>query len=171
MKMIQMISDAIKSVYASAYFKDSKAYMTATSNVIDEEKMGIVMQAVCGKKYGDRFYPSLSGVARSINFYPIEPEKSKEINIYNQYSQRVFNTTISSGEIDISVLSPGIYIVEILINEKRFTQKINVEKYCLENNRSFLACKYNMDFHTKLASSRCDNVHSSRYIPGSVLFT
>jgi len=77
-KMIQMISDAIKSVYASAYFKDSKAYMTATSNVIDEEKMGIVMQPVCGKKYGNRFYPSLSGVARSINFYPIEPEKSKD---------------------------------------------------------------------------------------------
>ena len=77
-KMIQMISDAIKSVYASAYFKDSKAYMTATSNVIDEEKMGIVMQPVCGKKYGNRFYPSLSGVARSINFYPIAPEKSED---------------------------------------------------------------------------------------------
>jgi DNA-binding NarL/FixJ family response regulator len=77
-QMIQMISAAIKSVYASAYYKDSKAYMTATSNVIDEEKMGIVMQSVCGKQYGDRFYPSLSGVARSINFYPIEPEKSEE---------------------------------------------------------------------------------------------
>jgi CheY-like chemotaxis protein len=77
-QMIQMISAAIKSVYASAYYRDSKAYMTATSNVIDEEKMGIVMQSVCGKQYGERFYPSLSGVARSINFYPIEPEKSED---------------------------------------------------------------------------------------------
>ncbi|MEA3478576.1 MAG: PEP/pyruvate-binding domain-containing protein [Bacteroidota bacterium] len=77
-KMIEMISIAIKSVYASAYFKDSKAYMTATSNVIDEEKMGIVMQPVCGKRYNDCFYPTLSGVARSINFYPIAPEKSED---------------------------------------------------------------------------------------------
>ena len=76
--MLQMIGAAIKSVYASAYYKDSKAYMTATQNVIDEEKMGIVMQSVCGKQYGDHFYPSLSGVARSINFYPIEPEKSED---------------------------------------------------------------------------------------------
>ncbi len=73
--MINLLGDAIKSVYASAFYKDSKSYMTATSNVIDEEKMGIVLQEVCGKRYGDRFYPTISGVARSINFYPIEPEK------------------------------------------------------------------------------------------------
>ncbi|MEA3316425.1 MAG: PEP/pyruvate-binding domain-containing protein [Bacteroidota bacterium] len=76
--MIEMLSDAIKSVYASVYYESSKAYMTATSNVIDEEKMGIVMQEVCGTQYEDNFYPTLSGVARSINFYPIEPEKSEE---------------------------------------------------------------------------------------------
>jgi CheY-like chemotaxis protein len=76
--MIEMLSDAIKSVYASAFFKDSKAYMTATLNVIDEEKMAIVLQEVCGEKYGDRFYPSISGVARSINYYPIEPEKPED---------------------------------------------------------------------------------------------
>lgn len=76
--MIEMLSDAIKSVYASAFYKDSKAYMTATLNVIDEEKMAIVLQEVCGEKYGNHFYPSISGVARSINFYPIEPEKPED---------------------------------------------------------------------------------------------
>ncbi len=76
--MIEKLSIAIKSVYASVYFKDSKAYMTATKNVIDEEKMGIVLQEVCGQVYGDRFYPVISGVARSINFYPIAPEKSED---------------------------------------------------------------------------------------------
>jgi len=76
--MIQQLSAAIKSVYASAFYKDSKAYMTATLNVIDEEKMGIVLQEVCGKKYGDRFYPTISGVARSANFYPIEPEQPED---------------------------------------------------------------------------------------------
>ncbi|MCF8235953.1 MAG: phosphoenolpyruvate synthase [Bacteroidales bacterium] len=76
--MIDMLSNAIKGVYASAFYKGSKAYMTATANVIDEEKMGIVLQEVCGNKYGTRFYPAISGVARSINFYPIEPEKPEQ---------------------------------------------------------------------------------------------
>lgn len=77
-KMIQMLSLAIKSVYASAYFKSSKAYMTATSNLIDEEKMSIVFQEVTGSPHENVFYPSFSGVARSINFYPIEPEKPED---------------------------------------------------------------------------------------------
>jgi hypothetical protein len=76
--MIKMLSDAIKSVYASVYFKSSKAYMAATSNVIDEEKMGIVLQEVCGRQFGNKFYPTISGVARSINFYPIDPEKHED---------------------------------------------------------------------------------------------
>lgn len=76
--MIEKLSEAIKSVYASAFFKDSKAYMMATLNVIDEEKMGIVLQEVTGRQYGNRFYPAVSGVARSINFYPIAPEKPED---------------------------------------------------------------------------------------------
>jgi len=77
-KTLKFIASAIKGVYASAYFKSSKAYMAATSNIIDEEKMGIILQEVCGKQYGNRFYPTLSGVARSINFYPVKPEKSND---------------------------------------------------------------------------------------------
>ncbi|NOY36980.1 MAG: phosphoenolpyruvate synthase [Chlorobi bacterium] len=73
--MLGALKDAIRQVYASVYFKNSKAYMTATSNVIDEEKMGIILQEVCGNAHGSLFYPTFSGVARSINYYPIEPEK------------------------------------------------------------------------------------------------
>jgi len=76
--MIRMLGNAIKSVYASAFFADSKAYMTATKNMIDEEKMAIVMQEVCGKRYNNHYYPACSGVARSINFYPIPPEKPED---------------------------------------------------------------------------------------------
>jgi hypothetical protein len=77
-EMVKMLSDAIKEVYASVYYKASKAYMTATSNVIDEEKMGIILQEVCGNRHGDIFYPTLSGVARSINYYPIGSEKAED---------------------------------------------------------------------------------------------
>ncbi len=76
--MLKMISDAIKEVYASVYYKGSKAYMTATANVIDEEKMGIIIQEVCGNRHGDIFYPTLSGVAQSINYYPIGSEKAED---------------------------------------------------------------------------------------------
>jgi CheY-like chemotaxis protein len=77
-EMLEMLYRAIKSVYASVFFKSSKAYMEATKNVIDEEKMAIILQEVTGSQYGDRFYPTISGVARSVNFYPIEPEKAED---------------------------------------------------------------------------------------------
>lgn len=76
--MLRTLSDAIKAVYASVFYHDSKAYMTATSNVIDQEKMAIVLQEVVGSQYGDRFYPTISGVARSLNFYPIGNEKAED---------------------------------------------------------------------------------------------
>lgn len=76
--MLVMITEAIKAVYASVFFRDSKAYMTATKNVIDEEKMAIVLQEICGNHYGTRYYPSFSGVARSLNYYPIGPEQPED---------------------------------------------------------------------------------------------
>lgn len=75
---VAMIEEAIKCVYASVYYQTSKSYMSATSNLIDEEKMGIIIQAVCGNNYNGRFYPTFSGVARSLNYYPIAPEKAED---------------------------------------------------------------------------------------------
>lgn len=77
-EMLRMLSDAIKGVYASVYYKDSKAYMQATRNVIDQEKMAVILQEVVGTQYGSRYYPSISGVARSINYYPINDEQAEE---------------------------------------------------------------------------------------------
>jgi response regulator RpfG family c-di-GMP phosphodiesterase len=74
-RMLDKVLEAVKAVYASVFYRDSKAYMTATKNVIDEEKMAIVLQEICGNLHGSRFYPSFSGVARSLNFYPIGQEK------------------------------------------------------------------------------------------------
>lgn len=77
-EMLKMLGDAIKGVYASVYFKDSKAYMQATSNVIDQEKMAVILQEVVGTSYADRYYPPMSGVARSLNYYPVGEEKTEE---------------------------------------------------------------------------------------------
>lgn len=77
-EMLRMLAAAIKSVYASVYYRDSKAYMTATSNVIDQEKMAVVLQEVVGQNHGDRYYPTMSGVLRSLNYYPVGEEKAEE---------------------------------------------------------------------------------------------
>ncbi len=77
-EMLRMLACAIKGVYASVYYRDSKAYMTATSNVIDQEKMAVILQEVVGNTYGTHYYPNISGVLRSLNYYPIGDEKAED---------------------------------------------------------------------------------------------
>ena len=77
-EMLRMLACAIKSVYASVYYRDSKTYMTATQNVIDQEKMAVILQEVVGQRYGDLYYPTFSGVLRSLNYYPIGDETAEE---------------------------------------------------------------------------------------------
>lgn len=75
LEMVRMMSDGIKAVYASVFYKDCKSYMVATQNIIDQEKMAVVLQEVAGSRYNNHFYPTISGVARSINYYPLSDEK------------------------------------------------------------------------------------------------
>ncbi|MDO4738723.1 MAG: PEP/pyruvate-binding domain-containing protein [Bacteroidales bacterium] len=75
---LNMLSNAIKGVYASVFYRASKDYMVATSNVIDQEKMAVILQEVVGQEYASGFYPTISGVGRSINYYPIGDEKADE---------------------------------------------------------------------------------------------
>lgn len=76
--MSRLLRDAIKGVYASEFYAESKAYMTATSNVIDQEKMAVIIQEVVGKEYDGYYFPSFSGVGRSLNYYPINNEMPEE---------------------------------------------------------------------------------------------
>lgn len=77
-EMLRMLSDAIKGVYASVFYAASKAYMNATRNVIDQEKMAIIIQEVVGEQHGYVYFPSFSGVGRSLNYYPIGDEKAED---------------------------------------------------------------------------------------------
>ena len=77
-EMLHLLSTAVKSVYASVFYRDSKAYMTATSNVIDQEKMAVIIQEVIGTERTDCFFPDFSGVGRSVNYYPIGNETAEE---------------------------------------------------------------------------------------------
>ncbi|MBN3035314.1 MAG: phosphoenolpyruvate synthase [Bacteroidales bacterium] len=131
--MIDLLSDAIKSVYASAFFRDSKAYMAATLNVIDEEKMAIVLQEVCGVQYGDRFYPTVSGVARSINFYPIEPEKPED---------GIANIALGLGKY---IVDGGMTLRFSPVYPKKVLQLSSPENAMGETQRMFYALNLNPD--------------------------
>lgn len=64
------LTEAIKFVYASTFFQAAKSYMKATRHNIEDEKMAIIIQEVVGSLHNNRFYPTISGVGRSYNFYP-----------------------------------------------------------------------------------------------------
>lgn len=75
---LELLCDAVKGVYASVFFADSKAYMNATSNVIDQEKMAVILQEVVGEDHNGYYYPSFSGVGRSLNYYPLNDEVAED---------------------------------------------------------------------------------------------
>jgi hypothetical protein len=74
----QKLAEAIKFVWASTYFRIAKDYCIATGLSIRDEKMAVVIQEMVGKRYRDRFYPELSGVARSFNYYPVKPARPQD---------------------------------------------------------------------------------------------
>jgi hypothetical protein len=72
------LTEAIKFVYASTFFKRAKAYLKATRHSIGDEKMAVIIQEVVGMSHGKTFYPNISGVARSYNFYPIGKARAQD---------------------------------------------------------------------------------------------
>lgn len=77
-QMLRMLEKAIKSVYASVFYNGSRTYIQTTANLLSEEKMAVVVQSICGSEHDGLYYPMLSGVARSVNFYPIGSEKAED---------------------------------------------------------------------------------------------
>ena len=90
-QMLRMLDKAIKSVYASVFYRGSRAYVQSTGNLQSEEKMAVVVQDICGSQHGDIFYPMMSGVARSVNFYPLDGEKPEDgvVNVVFGLGKRV----------------------------------------------------------------------------------
>jgi hypothetical protein len=160
-KMLEMICNAVKSVMASAFFHNSKMYLKATSHTIEESKMAVILQEVIGKQYKDVYYPNISGVARSINFYPIGNELP---------SEGIANIALGLGEIIVGggqtlrfspfhpkkilqLSSPGStqrdtqqYFYGLDINPESFiastSESINKKKISIRNAESHGSLKY-----------------------------
>ena len=75
---LEQLINAIKLVYASTYFQDPKAFSKRVGHRTEEEKMAVIIQQLVGERYGDYFYPTLSGVAQSHNYYPFAKMKPEE---------------------------------------------------------------------------------------------
>jgi CheY-like chemotaxis protein len=148
--MLYMLDCCIKAVYASVFYRESKSYMKSTASVIDAEKMAIVLQEVVGANHNNRFYPSFSGVARSINFYPIEPERPED-GICNvalglgkyvvdggvslRFSPAYPNNVLQTSELDIALRETQRKFFAInLENSKKFTISPNDVENLVELN-------------------------------------
>lgn len=138
--IFQNVCQAVKAVYASVFYKDSKAYMAATQNVIDEEKMAVVLQETCGKAYENRFYPSFSGVARSLNYYPIGEEKPEDgiVNIAMglgkyivdggqtlRFSPKHPHHVLQTSTLDFALSETQTYFNALNLDEKVFAPKVD----------------------------------------------
>ena len=77
-RRLNQLCEAIIRIYASTYFADPKALVENSSYLIEEEKMGIIIMEMIGQKFGNRYYPTMSGVARNINFYPVSYMEREE---------------------------------------------------------------------------------------------
>ncbi|MCK5824420.1 MAG: phosphoenolpyruvate synthase [Ichthyobacteriaceae bacterium] len=139
-KMLDMVCKAAKSVIASAFYKDSKTYIKATSHRLDEGKMAVILQEVTGKQYDDVYYPNLSGVARSINFYPIGGEKAKE---------GIANIAMGLGEI---IVGGGNTIRFSPYHPKKVLQLSSPESAQRQSQKHFYALDLNPDSYKQSVS-------------------
>lgn len=178
---LHILTESIKAVYASVFFKESKSYMTATKNLIDQEKMAVVLQELVGSSHESLFYPTLSGVARSLNFYPIGSEKTED---------GVVNLAVGLGKyiVDGGVtlrVSPGcprhvlqLSTVEMALREtQRFFYALNIkdiprhfsvdDSFNLEKNNIKVAEKDNPVFRYIVSTYDLeDNVIREGFYPG-----
>lgn len=163
---LNYLRNAIKAVYASVFYRDSKAYMTATSNLIDQEKMAVVLQETVGTSYNGKLYPIMSGVARSLNFYPIGDETAEE-GIANvalglgkyivdggltlRFSPAHPHNILQTSQLDIALkeTQTSFYALDLKNVDKKFSVddafnllKLNVKEAVKDNSLKYVASTY-----------------------------
>ncbi|MBW1749053.1 MAG: phosphoenolpyruvate synthase/pyruvate phosphate dikinase, partial [Deltaproteobacteria bacterium] len=132
-KRLEHLIAAIKLVYASTYYESAKAFSRATSNQPQEEVMGVIIQQLTGQEYGDYFYPAISGVAQSHNFYPISKMKSEEG--ITHIALGLGKTVVEGGRtVRFSPRYPSIMpqfsmVDDILANAQRFFYALKIRNY------------------------------------------
>ena len=157
---LRMLSKAVKSVYASVYFSASRGYIVSTGNVPSEEKMAIVLQEVCGEREGAYFFPVISGVARSINFYPVGKEKPEDGIVKIAYglgkavvdgeqvlrfSPKYPKNVLQTSTVDLAMRETQQSMLALSLNPERFKTSIddavNLERIAIHDCTQFASLK------------------------------
>lgn len=183
---LQHLMTAIKLVYASTYYEGPKAFARSTSNQPQAEAMGVIIQQLSGKGYGDYFYPAISGVAQSHNFYPVSHMKPEEGIAHIALG---LGKTVVEGEktLRFSPRYPKIMpqfstVNDILANAQRFFYALRIRNYPEgpELWRDSNLEKRELDeaeneFPVKTLASTYvpeeDRIRDSGYIPGPKILT
>lgn len=160
-QLLRLLGKAIKSVYASVFFASSRAYITATSNVISEEKMAVVIQEVCGTEDAGYFFPTLSGVARSENFYPTGDEKPSEgvvqlafglgkavvdgeqtLRFSPRYPKKILQ--LSTPELALRDTQKVMYALDLMPEKFKTSidDAVNLERFAISDAAGFRNIKY-----------------------------
>lgn len=160
-QFLRLLGKAIKSVYASVFFASSRAYITATSNVISEEKMAVVIQEVCGTEDAGYFLPTLSGVARSENFYPIGDEKPSDgvvqlamglgkavvdgeqtLRFSPRYPKKILQ--LSTPELALRETQKVVYALDLMPEKFKTSidDSVNIERFSVNDASGFRNMKY-----------------------------
>ncbi len=155
------LSRAIKAVYASVFYRSSKSYMKATYNQIEDEKMGIVLQEVCGKNYDGIFYPMVSGVVKSVNYYPIGSEKPSDGVCYLAFGLGKYIVE-GSGGFQFSPVYPKKALT--FSNPSLALQNHQRYFYALDLNKDFVPGIHEEPNIVKLPVKIAESYSSFRYV-------
>jgi hypothetical protein len=176
-QMMRLLEKAIKSVYASIYFKESRAYIHTTGNLLGEEKMAIVIQDICGSEDGGYYFPTLSGVARSLNYYPLEDEDQKDgivnmayglgklivdggtgLRFSPKYPKKILQ--LSSSQMILNDTQKKMYALDLKPEEFKtsLNNSINIKEFSIQEASRFHTLKY--------VASTWD-IHNDRLVPNS----
>ena len=181
-QMLRMLVRAIKSVYASVYFASSRAYIQSSQNVISEEKMAVLIQEVCGTEQNGYFFPTLSGVARSQNLYPIGDEKADDgvCNIVMglgkavvdggkslRFSPAYPDKALQTSTLELTVQDAQTEVMALSLNPDHFRSStddaVNIERIPVSRINDFRNAKYTCSYYDYQNSRISESPTLSRY--------
>ena len=160
-QMLRMLVRAIKSVYASVYYASSRAYIQSSQNLLSEEKMAVLIQEVCGTEQNGYYFPTLSGVARSQNLYPLGYEKAEDgvCNIVMGLGKAVVDggkslrfspvypeKALQTSTVELTVQDAQTEVMALSLNPDNFRQStddaVNIERIPVSRIADFRNAKY-----------------------------
>ena len=165
-QMLRMLVRAIKSVYASVYFASSKAYIQSSQNLLSEEKMAVLIQEVCGTEQHGYFFPTLSGVARSQNLYPLGYEKAEDgvCNIVMglgkavvdggkslRFSPAYPDKALQTSTLELTIQDAQTEVMALSLNPDHFRSStddaVNIERIPVSRMNDFRNAKYACSYY------------------------